>query len=270
MNWAIPSAPAGLTAFGSKRLSFQISRARKSGDRFSRSACVRIRLQMRPMLMGKPLPGGSASAVSTPPASTHTNPIAATIFVAIVRAIGVRSIGLEGVEAVVEADLDRLRALRDVLDRAGKVEAVGAEVHVIVLDLGRPVGRDAVFHATADEPTAARLRKGDGKGRSRSNGVVFIYPCTTALQIGQDVVERITDASADRGDPVHVDAASIKPDDADRRPVRIGGAPLALDAQHPIVDLIVEAGLDAAENAAVVRMDLAAGHGADHLDPVLV
>jgi hypothetical protein len=31
MNCAIPSAPLGLTAFGRNRLSFQISRAKKSG-----------------------------------------------------------------------------------------------------------------------------------------------------------------------------------------------------------------------------------------------
>jgi hypothetical protein len=33
MNWAMPSAPAGLTAAGSNRLSFQMRRAKKSGGR---------------------------------------------------------------------------------------------------------------------------------------------------------------------------------------------------------------------------------------------
>src|SRR5262249_27186843 len=83
-------------------------------------------------------------------------------------------------------------------------------------------------------------------------------------------VERITDASADGRDPVHIHAAGVEADNADRRAVGIGGAPLAFDAQHPVVDLVVEAGLDATEDAAVVGMDLAAGHRANDLDPVLV
>jgi hypothetical protein len=42
MNWAIPSAPLGLTARGSNKLSFQISRAKKISGMPFPVACVDI------------------------------------------------------------------------------------------------------------------------------------------------------------------------------------------------------------------------------------
>src|SRR5690554_6506544 len=67
MNWAMPSAPAGLTAPGSKRLSFQIRRARKSFGRPCRSASVAIRSQTSPSNLSRAESacGGSASAART-------------------------------------------------------------------------------------------------------------------------------------------------------------------------------------------------------------
>ena len=61
MNWAMPSAPTGLTALGSKRLSFQISRAKKSLGKPFRSACAWIRSQTRPISLCFAGCGGSAA-----------------------------------------------------------------------------------------------------------------------------------------------------------------------------------------------------------------
>src|SRR4051794_16706836 len=175
-------------------------------------------------------------------------------------------------EAIVEAEQREMRGLVDVERRGGaggrgERRRLAAEVHVVVLDLRRPVRRERVLPARADRPAAAGAVAGVEQHAGRGGrSVRLIDPGAAALYVEQAAVERIADAAGDVGEPIGV---GVQADAGKRRVIAIGIRPVehAFNAEHPRAGLIVATDLAAGGRA---RSGVASGASAGRRAPVVV
>jgi len=127
------------------------------------------------------------------------------------------------VEAVVHAGPDHLDRLphRFVVDAcedggtvtrcSNKSETLGAEVHIVVFELGRPVVPEGVFDTEAGRAAQSVLAEGNGRGRGDGDyvgagarrSVVKVSVGAAALNVNQGMVNRDAQSAGQRAEPRH-------------------------------------------------------------------
>ncbi len=153
------------------------------------------------------------------------------------------------------ANVDVLVEARDQRGETREAGRPGAEVEVVVFDLGRPIAVEGVLDARAEHPAIARVvDMGVGERRGEEGHVVLVVrPGAAALHEYHGPVEREAEARGGRAQPVDL-GVTIEQGDrcagvAGRLAIEIGPAELSFRAQHPCPDLVVGADLRAAEEA---------------------
>src|SRR6185295_371695 len=127
----------------------------------------------------------------------------------------------------------------------------------VILEFRRPIGRQGIFEAGADQPHAVGIGGGDrGARRQLGKARLATDPAAPHLDVNEGAVQSQADTAGERADPFDVGGRLHRPDDAgnadtsrgiDRRPIKI-----PFNAQDKIANLKVVADLDAADEASVV------------------
>jgi hypothetical protein len=197
---------------------------------------------------------------------------------------GSRVLRQQAAEPVVQAnphDTARVTSIDQDIDRDATgvgtgVAAVGAEVEIHVLGLGRPVRRETELKAGADRLPARCLaadrRRHEALEYIGDDAEFDVARGVATFHVGQRAVPSVTDLAGDGAERAEVGLAgedeTYEGEAGDFRAglgaLGIGRAKIAFHAQHHRADLIIEADLAAAKKAGIVRID---GGGGDSGGP---
>jgi len=93
---------------------------------------------------------------------------------------------------------------------SNKSEIFGAEVHIVVFELGRPVVQEGVFDTEAGRAAKSVLAEGwckgrgdEDKGAGARRRVVKVSVGAAALDVNQGMVNREAQAAGQRAEPRH-------------------------------------------------------------------
>src|SRR6267142_4390770 len=167
------------------------------------------------------------------------------------------------VEAIVDASLNRMLVVAEAGSnedkRAAGHEGGAAEVVILVFNLGGPAGREHVFEACADGVAVTMVAVGGESRRHAVGGhadVVAVLPGITALGVKQRRAPSVADPAGDRSKLVVVGGDQHAAREQHASVVAAEPAVLGFDTEDPGGgELIIEAALHAAEEAAIIARD---------------
>src|SRR6266436_1204017 len=136
---------------------------------------------------------------------------------------------------------------------------IAAEVHHVVLNLRGPVFPQSIFSPDAKHPPTDSFvyRKARQEHGRAVEARACMSPCPAKFAIDEPAIEGVTEPRSKRRDPIEV---SMDRADADKLAFTYGRpSDIRFEAEYPLIDLVIEPDLTAAEKAAAVAAAVAVG-----------